>query len=101
MHGSSKTYARLGLAAGLLLLPLAAVAARAEANGDKPAAPQQKVVRQRVVLIDDEGKSDKAVDSVTKRVQRGYLGVGLIDLTPELRTHFGVPDENGVMVSKV
>ena len=104
MHGSSKTYARLGLAAGLLLLPLAMIgarAARAEANGDKPAAPQQKIVRQRVVLIDDEGKSDKAVDSVTKQVQRGYLGVGLIDLTPELRTHFGVPDENGVMVSKV
>jgi hypothetical protein len=31
----------------------------------------------------------------------GYLGVGLTELTPDLRTHFGVPEEVGVMVSKV
>src|SRR5262249_33660147 len=30
-----------------------------------------------------------------------YLGVGLTELTPELRTHFGVPEESGLMVSKV
>lgn len=29
------------------------------------------------------------------------LGVGLTELTPELRTHFGVPEDAGVMVSKV
>jgi hypothetical protein len=92
-----KINARLGLAAALLLLP---AAARAGLEADKPPAPQ-KNIRQRVVLIDDEGKSDKAVDSVSKRVPRGYLGVGLMDLTPELRTHFGVPEESGIMVSKV
>jgi membrane-associated protease RseP (regulator of RpoE activity) len=32
---------------------------------------------------------------------RGYLGVGLTDLTPALRAHFGVPEESGVMVSEV
>lgn len=31
----------------------------------------------------------------------GFLGVGLTELTPELRAHFGVPDETGVMVNKV
>jgi hypothetical protein len=31
----------------------------------------------------------------------GYLGVGLTELTPELREHFGVPAGAGVMVSKV
>ena len=31
----------------------------------------------------------------------GYLGVGLTELTPELRAHFGVPSGAGVMVSKV
>jgi hypothetical protein len=31
----------------------------------------------------------------------GYLGVRLTDLTPELRTHFGVGEDNGVMISKV
>ena len=31
----------------------------------------------------------------------GYLGVGITSLTPELREHFGVPDDLGVMVSRV
>lgn len=31
----------------------------------------------------------------------GYLGVQLTDLTPELRTHFGVGEDQGVMISKV
>lgn len=31
----------------------------------------------------------------------GFLGVGLTDLTAELRTHFGVPESAGVMVSKI
>lgn len=31
----------------------------------------------------------------------GYLGVQLTDLTPELRTHFGVGEDNGVMISRV
>jgi hypothetical protein len=32
---------------------------------------------------------------------RRYIGVHLITLTPELRRHFGVPEDRGVMVSKV
>ena len=31
----------------------------------------------------------------------GYLGVGLTELTPELREHFGVTGDAGVMVAKV
>jgi membrane-associated protease RseP (regulator of RpoE activity) len=31
----------------------------------------------------------------------GFLGVGLTPLTPELRIHFGVPEDAGVLVSKV
>ena len=31
----------------------------------------------------------------------GYLGVSLVDLTPELRDHFGVPDDLGVMIGRV
>ncbi|MDX1385551.1 MAG: PDZ domain-containing protein, partial [Thermoanaerobaculia bacterium] len=34
-------------------------------------------------------------------VRRGYLGVELTRLTPELRRHFGVPEDQGVMVSRV
>lgn len=32
---------------------------------------------------------------------RGYLGIQLMHLTPELRIHFGVSEEAGVMVAKV
>lgn len=31
----------------------------------------------------------------------GYLGVQILGLTPELRRHFGAPEEAGVMISKV
>lgn len=31
----------------------------------------------------------------------GFLGVQLAELTPELRTHFGVSDDAGVMISRV
>lgn len=33
--------------------------------------------------------------------ESGFLGVQLTDLTSELRTHFGVNEDHGVMVSKV
>ena len=32
---------------------------------------------------------------------RGFLGVQLTPLTPELRVHFGVPEDTGVMVTRV
>jgi membrane-associated protease RseP (regulator of RpoE activity) len=32
---------------------------------------------------------------------RGYLGVGLLVLTPELRTHFGATDDAGALVASV
>ncbi|HXO21735.1 MAG TPA: PDZ domain-containing protein [Thermoanaerobaculia bacterium] len=93
------------LAVGLGLTVLAGGAGRATAQMaqmDKTPAPpaEKKVVRQRVVVIDD-GKDDKAIESIGKNVPRGYLGVGLTDLTPELRTHFGAPEDSGVMISKV
>ncbi len=33
--------------------------------------------------------------------ERGYLGVALVEMTPELRRHFGAPEEAGVLVSRV
>lgn len=35
------------------------------------------------------------------RLSGGYLGVEIVDLTPELRQHFGAPREVGVMVGRV
>ena len=36
-----------------------------------------------------------------KSIGRGYLGVQVLGLTPELRAHFGAPEDAGVLVSKV
>ena len=73
-----------------------------------------------VVLIEDEDADGEAGKSVRRRLHRvlqrigdggpglhlqhgsgAFLGVQLSDLTAELRTHFGVPEDAGVMVGKV
>ena len=36
-----------------------------------------------------------------KSMGRGYLGVQVLGLTPELRAHFGAPEDAGVLVAKV
>jgi membrane-associated protease RseP (regulator of RpoE activity) len=85
----------LGLALGLAAWAGTAGAVRAdEGEGDG-----KKVEMKRVVIVKD-GKPE-FFESGGPLVNRGYLGIALLDLTPELRTHFGVPEGSGVMVSKV
>ncbi|HEX4962672.1 MAG TPA: PDZ domain-containing protein [Thermoanaerobaculia bacterium] len=96
MNGKGFRTTVWGLALGLTVWTGTASALRAagdEGEGGK------KVEKQRVVVIKD-GKP-MVYDSDGPQVSRGYLGVALLDLTPELRAHFGVPDDSGVMVSKV
>lgn len=78
--------------AGLLLAGSAAWAQKQP--NPKPA------VRERIVVVDKDGK-EHVWDSEGMPVRRGYLGVGLTELSPELRAHFGVPEDAGVMVSSV
>lgn len=85
------------------LLALAATGmARAEfASGNGSTDGKEKRVEKRqIVMINEDGK-ERVIEGDGPMVRRGFLGVGLTDLTPELRTHFGVPEESGVMVSKV
>jgi membrane-associated protease RseP (regulator of RpoE activity) len=86
------------LALAGLLLTGAAWAAPGETPAPAPKA--KEVVRQKIVIVDKDGK-EHVYDSEGAPARRGYLGVGLVDLTPELRTHFGAPDDAGVMVSHV
>lgn len=51
-----------------------------------------------VIKEGDEGPGEMVFKGTGKG---GYLGVDLITLTPELRTHFGAKSDTGVMVSKV
>lgn len=47
--------------------------------------------------------AEPAKDETTTETRpgRGFLGVGLRELTPELQTHFGAPEGSGVLVASV
>ncbi len=64
-----------------------------------PAPPSPPVIVKadgsRVVILD----GDRKVRTVT--TQRGHLGLELVEITSELRSHFGAPADAGVMVSRV
>lgn len=79
-----------------LTLGLAALTGAAQAQDKEP----KKVERHRVVVVDKDGKR-QVFEGDGPMMRRGYLGVGLTELTPELRTHFGAPEDAGTMVSKV
>jgi len=93
--GNGKHALVWGLVLGFAAWTGAASAVRAdEGDGDG-----KRIEKRRVVIVKD-GKPE-VYESGGPMVRRGYLGVGLTDLTPELRTHFGVPEDSGVMVAKV
>ena len=92
----TKSVAAAATLLALLLGAGGATVARAEEGGPAP----QKIEKKRVVIINKDGE-EQVFDGDGPGVKRGYLGVALTDLTPELRTHFGAPDSAGVMVSKV
>jgi membrane-associated protease RseP (regulator of RpoE activity) len=64
----------------------------------------RKVVRTRVestpriVVVGDDGEAHTLV---APGGRRGYLGVHLVELTDELRRHFGAEGEAGVLVSRI
>lgn len=89
-----------GTVAWGLVLGLTAWAGVARADDGDENGPGKKVVRRHVVIVDKDGK-EKVYDGDGPMIRRGYLGIGLSDLTPELRAHFGVPEESGTMVSRV
>lgn len=89
-----------GAVAWGLVLGLTAWAGVARADDGDENGPGKKVVRKHVVIVDKDGK-EKIYEGDGPMIRRGYLGVGLTELTPELRAHFGVPEESGTMVSKV
>lgn len=57
--------------------------------------------RHKMVWIGDGAHGDHIAVHSSVVGSGGYLGVQLTSLTPELRSHFGVPDDAGVMVAKV
>lgn len=94
---SSKCLRALAIAASLVLV---GSGVQAQTEKEKGKEKDKKVERHRFVLLDGDGEP-RVIEGDGLLVRRGYLGVGLTELTPELRTHFGVPEDAGVMVSHV
>jgi membrane-associated protease RseP (regulator of RpoE activity) len=89
-----------GAVAWGLVLGLTAWTGVARADDGDENGPGKKVVRKHIVIVDKDGK-ERVYDGDGPMMRRGYLGVGLTELTPELRAHFGVPGDSGTMVSRV
>lgn len=83
--------------ARILILSALSVFIAADALAQSPAP------RARTIVVRD-GKLIENGDVLLDRDlfgPRSYLGVTLVELTPELRAHFGAPKEAGVLVSAV
>ncbi len=89
-----------GAVAWGLVLGLTAWTGVARADDGDENGPGKKVVRKHIVIVDKDGK-EKVYEGDGPMMRRGYLGVSLTELTPELRAHFGVPGDSGTMVSRV
>lgn len=65
------------------------------------AVGEEVIKEKRVVVINDNGKVFVSEDGGdAPGAKRGFIGVSLVELTPELRGYFGVPDDSGVLVSE-
>ena len=87
MMNDPRNRKRNGLASILLAAGIAALAAGAAAD-ERPAGEPRPRAAERGPMWKIAGR-------------RAYLGVSLLELTPELRQHFGAPKTSGVLVSEV
>lgn len=111
----SKRKIRAATGAFVLLAALSPVVAGTDEKAPAPATKH----KERIVVVKEPGaRSDAARDfwvigpDGEKQLSgqfagwgpsgpSGYIGVALVDLTPELRKHFGVDEAAGVMISRV
>jgi membrane-associated protease RseP (regulator of RpoE activity) len=87
----------------LLLALLTILPVTAAGSGRAADDPKEKDVVERVVVtLGDEDLEVDGDDPIVLRVgRRGFIGVSLIEITPELRAHYGAPKDAGVLVSDV
>src|SRR5262249_23720239 len=85
-----------------------AVPAPPSATPSSPQAPPAppRATRE-VIVVDGDGvatfdSDDEPIVVHSEHAgKRGFIGIRLMDLTPDLRAHFGAPRDAGVMVSEV
>lgn len=95
-----KTNVYRAAAVALLALLGSGASAWALPGEEKEPGKPQRIEKRRIVIVGPDGK-EKVIEGPGPMVRRGFLGVGLTEMTPELRTHFGAPEDAGVMVSSV
>ncbi len=84
-----------------ILAGLAMLATAAQAEGTKIHFSENSGDDPRVLFLNGDGDGPSFISLHRFMAQRGYLGVGLTDLTPELRVHLGVDGDYGVLVNRV
>jgi len=89
-----KTWSLSGAAALVVFCLVLSGAVKARAGEERP-------IRKQVVVVKGGGEDGPGLVWSGPVGKRGYLGVGLVALTPELRAHFGAPEDAGLMVSRV
>ncbi len=83
-----------------LALLLVAASTAAPAAGDEPSEKKEKTI----VIADDGVVSvgdEPFVFRFPEHGRQGRIGVRLLEMTPELRAHYGAPREAGVLVAGV
>jgi C-terminal processing protease CtpA/Prc len=93
----------MGSLALALLLSAAGALLAAPPNRPKPPAPPEPPDVVTVFDQDEEIDMDDDGPAIVRVIAgpRAFIGVRLVDLTPELREHFGAPRDAGVMISAV
>lgn len=71
----------------------------AAAPEDQSPADEGKKIEKKIIIVGDDDEDMKVIQEFGGK--RGFLGVGLLELTPELQAHFGLAEGTGVLVSKV
>jgi hypothetical protein len=61
----------------------------------------EEIRKTRVIKVAGPGGKQAIARKYDVMSSRGYLGVEAVEMTPELREHFGAPVETGIMVSRV
>ncbi|HKV13181.1 MAG TPA: hypothetical protein VJ725_33890, partial [Thermoanaerobaculia bacterium] len=89
MHRSKNLRTAWAVALGLLTLAGTVQAAPPARDKEKDKERQVRQERRRIAVVNENGK-ERVIELDGFGMRRGYLGVALTDLTPELRTHFGV-----------
>ena len=84
------------LLGALLLCPAGTPASASDGSPD-----EKRIVIRDGEVIRLDGDGEPLVIDRHRRLRRGFIGVRPLEMTPELRVHYGAPREAGVLIGQV